>query len=46
MIPKRIVLENFLSFGSPATEIQFTDDEPLCVGKRSQQSTPSGSATG
>jgi DNA repair exonuclease SbcCD ATPase subunit len=31
MIPKRIVLENFLSFGSPATEITFTDDEPLWV---------------
>jgi DNA repair protein SbcC/Rad50 len=31
MIPKRIVLENFLSFGSPATEIEFTDDEPLWV---------------
>src|ERR1700722_4699974 len=31
MIPKRIVLENFLSFGSPATEIEFADDEPLWV---------------
>ena len=31
MIPKRIVLENFLSFGSPETEIVFTDDEPLWV---------------
>jgi DNA repair exonuclease SbcCD ATPase subunit len=31
MIPKRIVLDNFLSFGSPATEITFTDDEPLWV---------------
>src|SRR5258707_10871394 len=31
MIPKRIVLENFLSFGSPPTEIVFTDDEPLWV---------------
>jgi DNA repair protein SbcC/Rad50 len=31
MIPKRIVLENFLSFGSPQTEIVFTDDEPLWV---------------
>lgn len=31
MIPKRIVLENFLSFGSPATEIVFADDEPLWV---------------
>jgi DNA repair exonuclease SbcCD ATPase subunit len=31
MIPKLIVLENFLSFGSPATEIVFADDEPLWV---------------
>jgi len=31
MIPKRIVLENFLSFGSPETEILFSDDEPLWV---------------
>jgi exonuclease SbcC len=31
MIPKRMVLENFLSFGSPETEIVFTDDEPLWV---------------
>jgi exonuclease SbcC len=31
MIPKRIVLENFLSFGSPATAIVFGDDEPLWV---------------
>jgi exonuclease SbcC len=31
MIPKRIVLENFLSFGTPATAIEFTDDEPLWV---------------
>src|SRR5947209_6084187 len=31
MIPRRIVLENFLSFGSPATEIVFADDEPLWV---------------
>lgn len=31
MIPKRIILENFLSFGSPATEIAFSDDEPLWV---------------
>jgi DNA repair protein SbcC/Rad50 len=31
MIPRRIMLENFLSFGSPATEIEFTDDEPLWV---------------
>ena len=30
MIPKRVVLENFLSFG-PKTEIEFTDDEPLWV---------------
>lgn len=29
MIPKRIELENFLSFGKPATEFTFTDDEPL-----------------
>jgi DNA repair exonuclease SbcCD ATPase subunit len=31
MIPKRIVVENFLSFGSPETEIAFSDDEPLWV---------------
>jgi DNA repair exonuclease SbcCD ATPase subunit len=31
MIPKRIVLENFLSFGSPETQIVFSDDEPLWV---------------
>lgn len=31
MIPRRIILENFLSFGSPETEIVFTDDEPLWV---------------
>jgi DNA repair exonuclease SbcCD ATPase subunit len=31
MIPKRVVLENFLSFGSPATEIVFGDDESLWV---------------
>jgi DNA repair exonuclease SbcCD ATPase subunit len=31
VIPKRIVLENFLSFGSPETEIVFADDEPLWV---------------
>ncbi len=30
MIPKRVVLENFLSYG-PRTEIAFTDDEPLWV---------------
>ena len=30
MIPKRVTLENFLSFGSK-TEIAFTDDEPLWV---------------
>ncbi|MFN4261702.1 MAG: AAA family ATPase [Gemmataceae bacterium] len=29
MIPKRIELENFLSFGKPAVEFMFTDDEPL-----------------
>lgn len=31
MIPKRVVLENFLSFGTPKAEIAFTDDEPLWV---------------
>lgn len=31
MIPLRLVLENFLSFGSPPTEICFGDDEPLWV---------------
>jgi DNA repair protein SbcC/Rad50 len=31
MIPKRIELENFLSFGRPAVELVFTDDEPLWV---------------
>jgi DNA repair exonuclease SbcCD ATPase subunit len=31
MIPKRVVLENFLSHGMPATEIVFSDDEPLWV---------------
>ncbi|MDB5311574.1 MAG: double-strand break repair Rad50 ATPase [Gemmataceae bacterium] len=30
MIPKRVTLENFLSFG-PKTEIAFSDDEPLWV---------------
>ncbi|MCZ2343271.1 MAG: SMC family ATPase [Bacteroidales bacterium] len=30
MIPHRVVLENFLSFGSPATDIRF-QDEPLWV---------------
>jgi DNA repair exonuclease SbcCD ATPase subunit len=29
MIPKRILLENFLSFGAPAVELAFADDEPL-----------------
>ena len=29
MIPKRIELENFLSFGKPAAAFTFTDDEPL-----------------
>ena len=29
MIPKRIELENFLSFGTPAAQFTFTDDEPL-----------------
>lgn len=31
MIPKRIELENFLSFGTPAVEFTFNDDEPLWV---------------
>jgi DNA repair exonuclease SbcCD ATPase subunit len=31
MIPKRVLLENFLSFGQPAVEIEFTDNEPLWV---------------
>jgi exonuclease SbcC len=31
VIPKRVVLENFLSHGEPATELRFTDDEPLWV---------------
>lgn len=31
MIPKRVELENFLSFGCPAVEIAFADDEPLWV---------------
>src|SRR5262245_41234203 len=31
MIPKRVLLENFLSFGTPAVEIEFTDNEPLWV---------------
>ena len=31
MIPKRVTLENFLSFGTPKTEIAFADDEPLWV---------------
>jgi DNA repair protein SbcC/Rad50 len=31
VIPKRILLENFLSFGSAGTEIAFGDDEPLWV---------------
>ncbi len=31
MIPKRVLLENFLSFGEPAAEIVFTDNEPLWV---------------
>ena len=30
MIPKRVTVENFLSFG-PKTEIHFSDDEPLWV---------------
>lgn len=31
MIPRRVTLENFLSYGSPAVEISFADDEPLWV---------------
>ena len=31
MIPKRIELENFLSFGKPAAVFTFADDEPLWV---------------
>jgi DNA repair protein SbcC/Rad50 len=31
MIPKRVLLENFLSFGQPAVEIEFSDNEPLWV---------------
>jgi len=31
MIPTRIELENFLSFGTPAVVFTFTDDEPLWV---------------
>jgi DNA repair exonuclease SbcCD ATPase subunit len=31
MIPKRILLKNFLSFGEPATEFVFAADEPLWV---------------
>ena len=31
MIPYRVVLENFLSFGTPAAEIVFAADEPLWV---------------
>src|ERR1700683_4705567 len=31
MIPKRILLENFLSFGMPETEIRFVEEEPLWV---------------
>jgi DNA repair exonuclease SbcCD ATPase subunit len=31
MIPKRIWLKNFLSFGEPAAEFVFADDEPLWV---------------
>src|SRR5262245_45043496 len=31
MIPKRVVLENFLSHGDPPTEFVFADDEPLWV---------------
>lgn len=31
MIPKRIELENFLSFGTPAAQFTFTDDDPLWI---------------
>jgi DNA repair protein SbcC/Rad50 len=31
MIPKRVVLENFLSHGEPATDLRFAADEPLWV---------------
>lgn len=31
MIPKRIWLKNFLSFGEPAAEVVFADGEPLWV---------------
>lgn len=31
MIPRKVVLENFLSFGTPAATVEFTDDEPLWV---------------
>src|SRR5262249_15262929 len=31
MIPKRIALKNFLSFGEPAAEFVFADGEPLWV---------------
>lgn len=31
MIPRKVKLENFLSFGKPGAEIEFTDDEPLWV---------------
>ena len=31
MIPRKVVLENFLSFGTPAAAIEFTDGEPLWV---------------
>ncbi|OWK37309.1 AAA family ATPase [Fimbriiglobus ruber] len=31
MIPKRVSLENFLSYGTPKTDIVFGDDEPLWV---------------
>lgn len=31
MIPRRIFVENFLSFGEPGVELVFADDEPLWV---------------
>ena len=31
MIPRKVVLENFLSFGTPAATVEFSDDEPLWV---------------
>lgn len=31
MIPRRVKLENFLTYGSPPVELEFRDDEPLWV---------------